>query len=290
MGDGDSDVATRWPPTFDRGAWAAVALVVAFAAWVVVSNTVLVRLLGPDPAVLSERALGVVSSTVQIAIAVAFLRYEGVRLRDVGLSKRLVVPAVVAVLGVVVAANAAVATLVVAGGQGVRVEPFVLLSALPREYSAGEVAVTAVYYWLFVGVAEELAFRGYLQNKLTALLDGWGDPLRTALAVVTAAVAFSLLHAPTILLVDRASLGGLVGGLLVTGLSGVAFGAIYVLTRNLLLVALLHGIGDFWPLFVEPAGSWPNWVLLVVLYAVLVVAYRGWAERTPRPTPGVGAD
>jgi len=48
-------------------------------------------------------------------------------------------------------------------------------------------------------------------------------------------------------------------------LSGIAFGTVYALTRSLVLVALLHGIGNLWPLVVDPGGAWPNWGV-VVLY------------------------
>ena len=61
------------------------------------------------------------------------------------------------------------------------------------------------------------------------------------------------------------------------------FGAVYELTGNLVLVMLLHGIGNWWPLLVDPGrGAWPNYLVILVVYAVLV-----WLYRTAR-IPGVG--
>lgn len=68
-------------------------------------------------------------------------------------------------------------------------------------------------------------------------------------------------------------------------LSGITFGSVYALTRNLLLVALLHGIGNFWPLIVDPGvGAWPNWGVVIILYGLVVVLYRQWDPVQFRPT------
>lgn len=270
--------ATDWPPTVRRSALPVLGFVLFFAMWVIVTNAVRAKLLGPDSGLLAERLLGVASSSVQIGVVALLLRYEGVRLRDLGLDRSLLVPALIAVGGVVVAFNAAVAGLAVLGGA----TPSVGLPTVPPEYSPLDVAVTGVYFYLFVGPAEELAFRGYLQNKLAALVGRGRKQVRRAVGVVSAAVLFSLLHVPALVLVGDVRLQGAVGVLIVLALSGVTFGIVYELTRNLYLVAFLHGIGDFWPLFVDPiSGSWPNWGVVVVCYVLLVLAYRTWAPRTP---------
>ncbi|WP_433631673.1 lysostaphin resistance A-like protein [Halomicrococcus sp. NG-SE-24] len=236
-------------------------------------------MVGPEPSVVSERILGMASSTVQIGIALLVLRYEGVRLRDLGLSPQLLAPAMVAVGGVVLVLNGVVAGLTILGGTEVSVG----VQSVPPNYSSFEIAVSGVYFYLFVGPAEELVFRGYLQNKLTALFEGGNDRTRRALGVVTAAVTFSLLHVPVIVLVGGVQLREMSGILLMLIFSGITFGTVYELTRNLYLVAFLHGIGDLWPLFVDPGSSaWPNWGVIFACYALLVLLYRQWATGTSR--------
>lgn len=277
-----------WPPAFRGGVRPVAAFALAFSLLVVVTNGLLAGLLGPDPPLVARFALSAVSSTVQVGIAAGLLRREGVGLREVGLDPRLLAPAVVAVAALVAAINATVAALAALGGGDVSVGFFALYRSPPQDYSVSVLLAGGVTYYLFVGPAEELAFRGYLQNKLVALQGRGTARARTAVGVVGAAVVFSLLHVPT-LLFGGATLGESAGTLVLLALSGIGFGTVYAATRNLYLVALLHGIGNWWPLFVDPPGVWPDWGVLLVLYALLVVAYRQWAARTPRPIPGVDA-
>lgn len=273
--------ATDWPPTFTRSGLPVLGFVLFFAAWVIFTNAVRAELLAPDSGVLAERFLGIASSSVQFGVVVLFLRYESVRLGDLGLDRRLLVPALIGVGGVVVALNAAVAGLAALGGTA----PSVGFPTVPPAYSPVDVAVTGIYFYLFVGPAEELAFRGYLQNKLAAIVGRGRQRTRRAFGAVAAAVLFSLLHVPALVLVEDVRLQGAVGVLVVLALSGLTFGVIYELTQNLYLVAFLHGIGDFWPLFVDPVpGGWPNWGVVFVCYALLVLAYRTWEPQPPSST------
>jgi membrane protease YdiL (CAAX protease family) len=279
---------TNWPPTFRGGIWPAIVFVLAFSLWVLFTNTLLAQLFGPDPAFVPEQLLSIISKTIQIGATVLILRYEGVRLRDIGLSTQLIVPAIIAIGGLLIVLNAVVAGLVVLDGNELSVGVFALLQSPPQNYPLSAILLGSINFYLFVGPAEELAFRGYLQNKLTALLGGGNDRIQIAVGVVAAAVIFALLHIPTILLVGGFQLQALAGTLLLNALSGIAFGTIYALTRNLYLVAFLHGIGDWWPLFIDPgSGAWPNWGVLIVLYALLVLLYRQWATRTARSNLGV---
>lgn len=279
---------TDWPPTFRGGTWPPIAFVLAFSLWVMLTNALLVRLSGSDPTFFIEQLLNMASSSVQIGIAVLILRYEGVRIGEIGLSARLILPAIVAIGGLLAGINAIVAGLLVLGGNELSVGFFAQLRSPPQNYSLSAILVGGVSTYLFTGPAEELAIRGYLQNKLTSLPGGGNNRIRIALGIVAAAVVFGLLHIPTLLLVRGVSSHALVGTLLPLTLSGIAFGAVYAATRNLYLVILLHGIGNFWPLFVDPGtGAWPNWGLILVCYAVLVLLYRQWAIRTPRSPLGI---
>lgn len=165
---------------------------------------------------------------------------------------------------------------------------FALYRSPPLNLTWTLIVVGAVSEYVFVGPVEELAFRGYLQNKLVALLDTEYSRLDTALGIVGAAVTFSILHVPTEILLDGLSLSQIAGSLVLFVATGVTFRTIYAVTRNLYLVMFLHGIGNFWPLPVDPGlQAWPNWGIVLVLYALLALLYRRWAVGTSRLDPGV---
>lgn len=199
---------------------------------------------------------------------------------DIGLNLVLLVPALVAGGGVVVAVNGAVAGLGVSAGDNLAIGFLPQYKSLFPGVSSGLLTIIGVQFYFFVGPAEELVFRGYLQNKIVTPL---GEPTRgtRATAAVLAALSFGLIHLPVAPIGTTPSLGGVVSAILLSGMSGIAFGVIYELTRNPYLVMILHGFGDWWPIFVD-AGSvaWPNWGVTIVVYTLLVVAYRWWAKRT----------
>jgi membrane protease YdiL (CAAX protease family) len=265
-------LATR--PRFSDGPWPPLLFAIAFAAWLLLSNGLARWLLGAERSYVVEQLLNVPSGLVQVAIAYVFLRHAGVRLRDIGAGARQVVPALAAVLGLLAALNAVVAGLLFAMGEPLAFGWYALYRTPPFELSATAIAVAASAQYVFVGPVEELAFRGYLQNKFASMLGLRRPRVETTLAVVGAALVFALMHVPTLLVLGN---GGW-GALPLLFASGVLFGVIYALTRNLVMVALLHGVGNLWPLAVDPAAlGWPNWGVILVLYALLVVFYRRWA-------------
>lgn len=261
---------------FTEGPLPPVYFALAFAVWALLSNGLASWLLGAERSYLVDQLWNVPSGMGQLAIAYAFLRHAGVRLRDIGAGPRQFLPAVVAVVAVVMALNVTVGVLLLAAGEPLSFGWFALYRAPPLELATSAVAVGAVAQYLFVGPVEELAFRGYLQNKFAALLERGRSRAATPLAVVGAALVFAFLHVPTLLLLG----GGSLGGLPLLTASGILFGTIYALTGNLVLVALLHGIGNLWPLGVDPGAlGWPNWIVVLVVYTALVVGYRRWAAR-----------
>jgi len=274
-----------WPPTFHGRRWLPLAFVVAFSLWVMLSNLSFSWLFGSDPSTVTEALWNLPSRVVQFALVLLVLRVENVRLRDLGLGRRQVVPALVAVAGFLIAVNAVVAGLILVDGGQVSVELFALYLSAPLDYSVTALVATGVAQYVFVGPVEEIAFRGYLQNKLTDLLGHRSVRVRTAVAVVATAVGFAALHVPTVLLVDGAPIVQAAGTLVLLTLSGITFGTMYALTHNLFLVAFLHGVGNFWPLVVDPGlGMWPNWGVIIILYGLIVVLYRRWisvVDRSP---------
>jgi len=111
----------------------------------------------------------------------------------------------------------------------------------------------AGFVWLVaaVGVVEEVAFRGFLQTRLAA----WASSELTGL--VAAALLFGLAHAPGLYL--RPALTGehvgthpsllmAVGySIVYTSVAGLFYGVLWLRTRNLWVVALVHAAQDLLP-------------------------------------------
>jgi hypothetical protein len=111
---------------------------------------------------------------------VAALRYEGVGYRELGLERRLVGPALAATGAVVVVVNVAVAGLGMAAGTTVPFGVMAYYLTPPFDYPVGGLVASAATLYVLAGPIEELAFRGYLRNKVTAGVDAgrhaWGRP------------------------------------------------------------------------------------------------------------------
>lgn len=280
-----------WPPSFRGGLAPLLAFGVAFSLWVMASTRLATWLWGVELSLFEESLWNVPSGIVQFGVVALVLRYEGVRFRDLGLSRRLLVPALVATAGVVIVINVALAGLAVFGERSMTVGAFEYYRTPPTDLSPSTVAVASLSTYLFTGPVEELAFRGYLQNKLVDLLGDGYDRLRTALGIVLTGVLFALVHVPALVLVDGQPVAQAAGGLALLAVSGIVLGTVYALTHNLYLVMFLHGIGNFWPLVVDPGpGTWPNWGIVLGVYALLVVVYRRWDAGTAGRPAGETAE
>lgn len=272
--------AHAWARPFSGNAIPLIAVGIVFALVLLGAQWLKGALLGPDPSAITDWLSTIPFQIIEIALALIVLRYEGVPLHGIGLSPRRILPAVLTILAVVVVLNIALAALLAMGGAQLNFGFFSYLRVEPFNLSTLAIVAGMVKFYLFVGPAEELLFRGYLQNKLISLFAGNGRAprLKVALAILVAAMLFAFVHVPG-LLAQGAGFGGVAGSLVVLVFSGLTFGIIYHITRNLYFVALLHGIGDHWPLFVEPT-SWPNWPLLGVVYALAVLGYWLWSKRS----------
>ena len=276
---GERGADTDWPPTFGGGPAPLLAFALAYALWVMTSNALYGSLTGPEPSMVVQSLWNVPSTLLQLGIALAVLRHEGVEFGEIGLSRRLFAPALAVVAVGVVVSNALVAVLALTGGTSLSFGPFAPYRSPPTNFSVTTIAAVGVSNYLFTGPVEELAFRGYLQNKLTALLGGF-DRLRLAAGILAAAVGFSVIHLPALVVVRGLAVPTAVGSLVLLAVSGASLGAVYALTRNLYVVVLLHGFGNLWPLVVDTGpGTWPNWGVLLLVYALVVVIYRQWAVR-----------
>lgn len=224
------------------------------------------------------------------ALALALLRVEGVRPTDLGLSRSLLKPAVVTVAGVWLALNVLAAGLASATGNpwglGVLVDLPVRWAGIPAPR-----VTSLVFGFLAVALVEEFVFRGYLQTKVVSML-GDGSRFRVGLGVVTAGLVFGAMHAPGAI-VAGASPRGVLGTVLFLSLSGVAFGVLYELTHNVYLVALLHVLGNNWPLVgdlwaLSGAALVAALVGVATIYAAGTVAYRYWMWDVPGGAAGDG--
>lgn len=266
--------SATWPPRFDGSIWTLVAFGIAFVALTIGVNHVQSWILSPDAGQIVTSLAELPGFVLIVALTLLVLRTESVELQSLGVSRWHAKVGLVAVTGVVVVVNGIVVGLALVSGNDITVG---LYAQYVRAFEAGPLLllVGAVNSYLFTGPAEELAFRGYLQNKILSLIDGRATTIRTGVGIITTALAFAVLHLPDLVLDDGSSLGQAAGGLALLALTAILFGTIYELTQNLVLVALLHGIGNFWPLIVDPgAGVWPNYGVILLVYAALVVVYR----------------
>ncbi|WP_146063903.1 CPBP family intramembrane glutamic endopeptidase [Halobellus limi] len=226
------------------------------------------------------------SGLIQFGIALAILRYDRVDHRALGLAPRLVRPALAATAVVVLVANVAVAGLGMAAGTPISVGLMEYYLTAPFDYSVTGVAIAAVAMYVFTGPVEELAFRGYLQNKVVSQVTVGSPTTQTIIGILSAAVCFALLHIPAYLIIREQNIGAILGTLVLLAATGILFGGMYAATRNLYLVMFLHGIGNLWPLVIDPGTAlWPNWGVILVLYLFLAVCYRWWAADLTLPIP-----
>lgn len=152
---------------------------------------------------------------------------------------------------------------------------------LPREELAWSplMVLDFVRAWAVVGLLEELAFRGYLHNKLAAIFG------KKWIGIALAALCFGLWHIPaSVLLRGNTVLGALPGALLFAVISFVFFNAPYELTGLLPLLGLVHGWSDF-PLVMtlqlpNTVGAVAGYALLLVLVAVAATRKRRAVELT----------
>jgi membrane protease YdiL (CAAX protease family) len=123
------------------------------------------------------------------------------------------------------------------------------LHAGPGELALGTL-IAFVIGTLEAGIVEEYFFRALLLQRLAAWLRAPGP------ALVISSLLFGLAHAPGLYLrpeltlesVTEPSLLMAVGySVVILSVAGLMFGLLWLRTRNLLLVALLHGLNDCVP-------------------------------------------
>ncbi len=193
-----------------------------------------VGVLRPDVG-LQEILASTVASALVGVIGWGFLRWEGVPAEDIGMGRRhwLAGFGLFAAWWVLLTAVDLVGRQV-AAVFGVRV------SALETLQWSPEIVLDWLGTWMVIGFAEEIAFRGYLHNKLVALCG------RRWQGMALAAAAFGLWHIPGSILRGNTAVAGLLLGSLAFGLlSLLLFNLPYEWTGLLPFFALFHGWSDF---------------------------------------------
>jgi membrane protease YdiL (CAAX protease family) len=106
--------------------------------------------------------------------------------------------------------------------------------------------ISIVISWTLAAFAEEMVFRGYLMNRVADLAGGTRAAWLVALVLTSA--LFGLVH-----LYQGAS------GMLITGLSGLLFGVLYLATgRNLWMAIIAHGVNDTLGFALIYLGKYPG--------------------------------
>jgi membrane protease YdiL (CAAX protease family) len=218
----------------------------------------------------AQAAIGTgVASAVIGLIALGFLRYEGVRARDVGLGGRAWLWGVI--LFVV---WWAVVTGIDWAGRGVA---SLLGRPLPTagSYEWSLVTLLQLISKILVGFGEEMAWRAYLHNKYVAVIG------RRWLAILLAALTFGLWHTPADIFMQGSALGPLANAGFYALIGLVFFSLPYEWTGLLPFLALFHTWNDF---LIDINMQAPTWVGVIAGYVLMWVAL--WAYKRLRGQTG----
>lgn len=123
-------------------------------------------------------------------------------------------------------------------------EAFLVLQNTPSWKIGAQILST----WLFVGVGEEVLFRGYFLKAFWRHFTAEIDRRRMVKAVLLVSAVFSIWHLPTrIVSVISGELDWitLLVSLLVMFLFGLGFAYLFIRSNNILLTGLVHGLMDY---------------------------------------------
>jgi membrane protease YdiL (CAAX protease family) len=102
--------------------------------------------------------------------------------------------------------------------------------------------------WFFVGMGEEVLFRGYFLQAFRRHFTSGTNRRRTVVAILLVSAFFSLWHLPiriSWLISGKLDLVMLLVSLLVVFLLGIGFAYLFVRSDNILLAGLVHGVVNF---------------------------------------------
>ena len=124
-------------------------------------------------------------------------------------------------------------------------------------------------YWIFVGIAEELLFRGYILTRLRQAWAARNHRSGKILAIAEASFLFATAHIPQRLYqVARGemALAEVLASVVLLTLVGGVFSYLFLRTRNIILVGLIHGA-----VIVPLIGVGEDAFLPVIIIAILYI-------------------
>lgn len=117
-----------------------------------------------------------------------------------------------------------------------------------RSTPAWKVWAQILSTWFFVGLGEEILFRGYFLAAFWRYFTTGTSRRRMSLAILLSSAFFSLWHLPvriTWLLSGELDVAMLLLSLVMLLLLGIGFAYLFVQTRNIVLVGLIHGVMNY---------------------------------------------
>ena len=124
-------------------------------------------------------------------------------------------------------------------------------------------------YWIFVGVAEEILFRGYILTRLMKTWAARNNVLGKTLAVVVASFLFATAHIPQRVYQVASgdmTLAEVFGSVVLLSIVGIAFSYLFLRTKSIILVGLIHGA-----VIVPLVGFGEDAFLPVIILATLYI-------------------
>lgn len=267
--------------TFEKGLIPSIVFLVVTSLWVVFVPLAIYPLFDNVLVLLAVMAM---AFAVIGAIAWLTLRWEGLAASTVGLSRTHVILGVLLVALIWLAVNVVGAVSAFVSTGDVR---FSLPGAEAGFVDPGQPSPLAFFIEMaiaqlfFVGIAEELAFRAYLQNKLIALFNGGQHRTRKAIAILLGVFLFMLWHIPQrVFIQELTSPVAIAQSLVIVMILGIVLGLLYEYTRNVVFVGALHGTFNLQPVFVIGVDSVVPFLTGFVVLLVVVWYYRRWMLNT----------
>ncbi len=157
------------------------------------------------------------------------------------------------------------------------------MARLPEEFQAlkdtpaWKIGANILSTWVFVGLGEELLFRGYFLKAFWRHFTRGTDRRRTVVAILLVSAFFSLWHLPSrIIWLISGEVDGILFliSLLALFLLGLGYAYLFVRSDNILLVGLVHGVSDF-----SLVGMNSQMAPIILVVAIGCVEIARWINR-----------
>jgi membrane protease YdiL (CAAX protease family) len=143
--------------------------------------------------------------------------------------------------------------------------------------AVGRILRKILLTWFFVGVGEELLFRGYFLSSIYRNYKNGTSLRRMVIAIVFTSFIFSIWHLPdriVQIISGQMPVVMLIPSLLTVFLIGLGYAYLFVRTNNIILVGLLHGIADFPLIGLNLTSSMPTSIPLLIIAISCIELYR----------------